>query len=82
VQGYWQTRIDFNKESKQTYVAPYFTAVKYAALGDREQAFEWLEKAYQERDTWLVHLKVDPMLDGLRSDPRYANLLAPMNLTA
>jgi serine/threonine-protein kinase len=82
VQGYWQMRIEFDKESKQTYVAPYFTAVKYAALGDREQAFEWLEKAYQERDTWLVHLKVDPMLDSLRSDPRYANLLARMNLAA
>lgn len=82
VAGYWQTRIDFDKESKQTYAAPYFTAVKYAALGDQEQAFQWLEKAYQERDTWLVHLKVDPMLDGLRSDPRYTNLLARMNLAS
>lgn len=80
VQGYWQTRIDFDKESQQTYVAPYFTAVKYAALGDREQAFQWLEKAYEERDTWLVHLKIDPMLDGIRLDPRYANLLARINL--
>jgi tetratricopeptide (TPR) repeat protein len=82
IQGYWQTRIDFDKESKQTYVAPYFTAVKYAALGDKEQAFQWLEKAYEERDTWLVHLKIDPMLDSLRLDPRYANLLARLKLAA
>jgi serine/threonine-protein kinase len=80
VKGYWQTRIDFDNESKQTYVSSYFTAVKYAALGDKDRAFESLEKAFNERDTWLVHLKVDPMLDGLRSDPRYTNLLAGMNL--
>jgi eukaryotic-like serine/threonine-protein kinase len=81
VKGYWQARIDLDKESTQTYVSPYFTAVKYAGLGDRDRAFEALERAYQERDTWLVHLKVDPMLDTLRSDPRYVNLLSRINLT-
>jgi serine/threonine-protein kinase len=80
VTGYWQTRIEFDKEATQTYVSPYFTAVKYASLGDKDGAFESLEKAYQERDTWLVHLKVDPMLDALRSDPRYTNLLTRINL--
>jgi hypothetical protein len=38
-QGYWQARIDFDKESKQSYVSPYFTAVKYAALGDKDRPF-------------------------------------------
>jgi eukaryotic-like serine/threonine-protein kinase len=80
VKGYWQARIDLDRESTQTYVSPYFTAVKFAAIGDKEQAFTALEKAYQERDTWLVHLKVDPMLDTLRSDPKYADLLSRINL--
>jgi TolB-like protein/Tfp pilus assembly protein PilF len=80
VAGYWQTRIDFDRESKQTYVSPYFTAVKYAALGDKDRAMESLEQAYNTRDSWLVHLKVDPMLDSVRSDPRYTRLLAGMNL--
>jgi serine/threonine-protein kinase len=81
VKGYWQARIDLDKQSTQTYVSPYFTAVKYAAIGDKDQAFAALERAYQERDTWLVHLKVDPMLDTLRSDPRYADLLSKINLS-
>ena len=80
VAGYWQTRIDLDRESQSAYVSAYFTAVKYASLGDKDRAFESLEKAYHERDTWLVHLKVDPMLDSLRSDPRYARLLTGMNL--
>jgi serine/threonine-protein kinase len=80
VAGYWRTRIDFDRESKLPYVSPYFTAVKYAALGDKDRALESLEKAFNERDTWLVHLKVDPMLDSVRSDPRYTRLLEGMNL--
>ncbi len=55
---------------------------KSCAPDDQDQAFELLEKAYQVRDTRPIHLKVDPMLDGLRSDPRYANLLARMNLAS
>ena len=81
VRGYWLMRIELDKESQQTYISPYFTAVKYAALGDKDRAFDSLEQAYRERDTWLVHLKVDPMLDSLRSDPRYTTLLANMNLS-
>jgi tetratricopeptide (TPR) repeat protein len=80
-QGYWKERIVFDAEqSRQAYASPYFTAVKYAALGDKDVAFEWLEKAYAERDTWLVSIKMDPMLDQLRSDPRYANLLQRLNI--
>jgi tetratricopeptide (TPR) repeat protein len=47
----------------------------YTALGDRDQAFAWLEKAYQERSGALLTLKCSPAFDNLRSDPRYQDLL-------
>jgi hypothetical protein len=43
-------------------------------LGDHDQAFNWLEKAYQERSSVLAYLQVDPRLDPLRADPRYEAL--------
>jgi len=48
-------------------------------LGDKNQAFEWLDKAYQTRSN-LGFLKVDPIFDPIRSDPRYADLLHRMGL--
>jgi len=65
--------------SKHTYISPYSTGVIYIALGEKDQALEWLEKAYQERAAGIVILKVDPMLDPLRSDPRFQALLRRMN---
>lgn len=55
-------------------------AVVYGALGEREQAFQWLDRAYQQRIIWF--LKVHPMLDPLRGDPRYARLLREANLAS
>ncbi len=66
--------------SKQRYVAPYFMAVIHKSLGENDQAFEWLEKAYEERSSWLVFLKVEPRLDSLRADPRFQNLLRCVGL--
>jgi tetratricopeptide (TPR) repeat protein len=60
---------------QRRYVMPWAIAVAYAALGDRDQAFAWMEKAYEERPLRLVFLKVDPVFDGLRADPRFARLL-------
>src|SRR5262249_55563288 len=64
----------------RTYVPPYPVAVIYAALGQPDEAFAWLEKAYEGRDSWLDYLAVDPRLSPLRSDRRYADLLRRMNL--
>jgi hypothetical protein len=53
---------------------PFFIALIYAGLGDKDQAFAWLDKAYAERSVWMAWLKVDPKLDSLRADPRFAHL--------
>ena len=66
--------------AKQKYVAPTSFAVLYIRLGDKDQAFAWLDKAVEERDGALLHLKVDPSCDSLRSDPRYASLLRRIGL--
>ncbi len=82
-QGYWQTRLDQAKEKVKEqveYVPPTSVAGFAARLGDNEQAFEWLEKAYTERDDGLTRLKVDPRYKSLRTDPRYAELLRRIHL--
>jgi tetratricopeptide (TPR) repeat protein len=58
----------------------YLIAVVYAALGEKDQAFEYLQKACEERSSWMSYLKVDPRLDSLRSDPRFKSLLKRMKL--
>jgi DNA-binding winged helix-turn-helix (wHTH) protein/TolB-like protein/Tfp pilus assembly protein PilF len=67
---------------KQKYVSPYTVAGIYAALGERDHAFKWLEKAYIERDIWLMNLRVDPVFKKLRSDGRLADLLRRVGLAA
>jgi serine/threonine protein kinase/TolB-like protein/Tfp pilus assembly protein PilF len=57
------------------YVASVDVAVVYAGLGNHDQAFAWLERAYVERSRPILNLKVNPRLDGLRSDPRFASLI-------
>ena len=59
----------------------YQVAEIYAHRGDRESAFKWLERARQARDPGFIsYLKCDPLLSGLRSDPRYQAMLAQLNL--
>ncbi len=66
--------------SKREYVSSYGVAQVYARLGEKEQAFAWLERAYQERDTGLVLLKVEPAFDNMRADPRFRNLMERVGL--
>jgi tetratricopeptide (TPR) repeat protein len=66
--------------AKQTSVDAFSFAVIYLGLGDKDQAFALLEKAYQERSSSLLDLKVDPLWDPLRSDPRFADLLRRVGL--
>ena len=61
-------------------VTPLWVAMIYMALSDKNQAFQWLDRCYEERSPWLVWLKTDPALDPLRSDPRYGDLLRRIGL--
>lgn len=63
------------------YVPPYLVALAYVNLGEKEAAFRWLQRAYQENDPMLGGMKVDPMLDSIRSDQRYAELLRKAELS-
>jgi hypothetical protein len=65
--------------SKLHYVDPLTIAEYYAMAGDADPAFQWLERAYQERKAFLVHLKANPEFDLIRSDPRFESLLRRMN---
>jgi len=67
-------------ELKERFNKAYVSAWIYAGLGENDSAFEWLEKAYEERDSSIVYLKVDPRLTRLRSDRRFADLLRRINL--
>jgi len=64
--------------SKQKYVSAYHIAAIYVGLKDKDQAFNWLNKALQDRADWMVNLKVDPRFESLRSDPRFGELLGRM----
>jgi hypothetical protein len=55
-------------------------AVVYAGLNDKDQAFEWLHRAYEARSFGMTQLKVETVLDSLRSDPRFKDLLKRMGL--
>ncbi len=66
--------------SKQKYVDAYSFALIYVGLGEKDLAFEWLNKAYKEDSNWLPYLKVEPRLDKLRSDPRFKDLLNKVGL--
>ncbi|HKP68392.1 MAG TPA: winged helix-turn-helix domain-containing protein [Pyrinomonadaceae bacterium] len=61
--------------SKERYVSPVFVAMHYSLAGETDLAIEWLEKAFAERSSWLVELKVDPAWKNLHADSRYQNLL-------
>lgn len=68
------------EDSKERYVSPMSFAIIYSLLNRKNEAFEWLEKAYQERSSWLVFLKTDPQFDNLRSDPRWAAMVKKIGL--
>lgn len=67
------------KISESSYVSPFSLAIVYVGLGNKDQAFRWLQKASDDREPELVFLKVDPRFESLRSDPRYQDLLRRMN---
>lgn len=71
---------ELNRLAERKHVGPTVLASIYAALGDKDQAFVFLNKAFEQRDTLLIVLKVEPMFDPLRSDPRFAELVRRVGL--
>jgi serine/threonine protein kinase/tetratricopeptide (TPR) repeat protein len=65
--------------SPKIFVAPHLPAMIYASLGEKNQAFAFFERALQEKSIDPIHFR-DPMLDGLRSDPRFQSMLRRMGL--
>lgn len=61
-------------------VGSYEIALIYAGLGEKQEAFKWLEAAYRAHDAGLVYLRIDPCLDSLRSDPRLEDLIRRIGL--
>jgi len=81
IKAFLRTHVELlETESKQRYVSAYFVAIDYAYLEEKDLEFEWLEKAYQERSSWLTELGVDPVWADLHSDPRYADLIRRVGL--
>jgi len=71
---------DLTKLAKEKYVAPYFFAGIHVGLGEEDRAMEYLEKSYKEHSHWLLYLHLDPGMDGLRSNPRFQDLLRRVGL--
>ena len=71
---------ELRQMSKRRYVSPYSMAVGYAGLGQKDEAFEWLGKGLRDRDNTLVFLEVDPRLDTLHSDTRFAQMVRDVGL--
>jgi eukaryotic-like serine/threonine-protein kinase len=61
--------------SKKRYISPVYMAIPCIGLGQKDQAFEWLEKAYDDRSDWMVLLQTEPVFDPIRSEARFQNLL-------
>jgi eukaryotic-like serine/threonine-protein kinase len=66
---------ELHEQAKHRHVTPYWFAMTSIALGDKDDAFNWLEQSYEERSFWLGWLKLDQMLDPLRDDPRFKDLI-------
>ncbi len=66
--------------SNQRYAVAFNLALIYASLNDKDKALEWLEKAYEDRSTMLIWIKVNPRLENLRSEPRFKAVVKRMGL--
>jgi eukaryotic-like serine/threonine-protein kinase len=71
---------ELEDESVRQYTPAYDRALIYVGLGDSDRSFEWLERAYEERSSWMSYLNVEPRLDPLRSGSRFSSLLRKVGL--
>jgi serine/threonine-protein kinase len=81
IQAYWNRWLDFTANLPADFdVPPNWMWVPYAAIGDLDHAFEWLERDFEGRAAELAYIKVNPFFDPLRPDPRFRDLLTRMGL--
>jgi tetratricopeptide (TPR) repeat protein len=73
-----QILAEMERLANHTYVTPYGVALVHAGLGSSNVALAWLHKAFEERSHWLVWLRLDPRWNGLRQDPRFAEIVRRM----
>jgi tetratricopeptide (TPR) repeat protein len=78
IRGFWRKRIE--RELGRGYAEPVLMAIFYMQLGNKDQAFAWLDRAYRDRSPHLVGLKSSSYLDPLRTDLRYADLVRRVGL--
>jgi DNA-binding winged helix-turn-helix (wHTH) protein/TolB-like protein/tetratricopeptide (TPR) repeat protein len=79
--GYWQKQLELlEADAARNYVPAFARAVLYARLGNKDQAFFWLDKAYEERSSRMPDLKVIPLFDNLRTDARFEALVRRVGL--
>lgn len=80
--GFERKELELELErEKRGHVLAGVIAASYGHIGDYDQAFKWLQRAYENREANMVWLKIDPFLDDLRSDPRFQDLLRRMRLS-
>jgi TolB-like protein/Tfp pilus assembly protein PilF len=73
---------ELDEVSEERYVSPYWIALIYLGLNDKDKTFEYLQRAFDERNAWLVYLNVNPVFDSLRSDVRFDDLLKRVGLSS
>jgi serine/threonine protein kinase/tetratricopeptide (TPR) repeat protein len=73
---------ELHGRSSQCYVAARSIAEIHLGLGEVDEAFAWLERGFQQRNGWLIHIRENPRYDCLRGDPRYVDLVRRMNFPA
>jgi len=71
---------ELKKMQERRFVSPYFFALAYTGCGQKNLAFEWFEKALEDRSGWLTNLNVEPGFDTIRSDPRFQDLVRRVGL--
>ncbi|MDQ3258964.1 MAG: protein kinase, partial [Acidobacteriota bacterium] len=81
VKGYWQKRLELLQKLEEVRATQFYCMVKiHALLGDKDKAFALLENSYQQREYSIINIKVSPDFDGLRSDPRFSDLMRRVGL--
>jgi hypothetical protein len=71
---------DLEQRSQRRYVEPTYIANAYAGLGNRDEIFFWLERAYREGSLWLTWINSSPIYDEVRDDPRFQAILERMGV--